>query len=148
MYIPLIESIPDTKENYLGLFTEQQLYGQGFSSEKKNEVYGPRDAMTADTRNFVRVKALWGKKVEYIVSIKSCIILDGGKSTRYPGGKMDYGTIIYARNGNTQTHDRLFKFTDGRCDYEEKIHENGEWKNTLRFIFNESSLTWTKLEVL
>ena len=58
VYMPLFESIPDTKENYLGVFTQQQLYDPGWSSEYKHEVYGPRDAMTADTRNFIRVKIL------------------------------------------------------------------------------------------
>ena len=154
MYIPLLESIPDTKENSLGVFTSQQLYGPGFSSENKNEVYGPRDAMTADTINFIRVKTLFGDKQEYIASIKSGLILDGGMRIRYPDGTMVICTMVYPRNGKKNTHDRLYKHKDGRCDYDELIQENDEWKytlewkTTLSFRFNESSLTWTKLNVL
>ena len=147
MYIPLFESIPNTNENYLGVFTDQQLYGPEYSSEEKNEVYGPRDAMTADTINFTRVKNLRRDKQESINSIKSGLILDGGRRTRYINVGMDYGTIIYARNGKKTTHARLIKYTDGRCDYHEMIYENGEWKYTLSFMFNESSFTWTKIEV-
>ena len=147
MYVPLFESIPDTKENYLGVFSSQQLYDPGWSSENNKDVYGPRDAMTADTINFIRVKKLFGDKLESINSIKSGLILDGGQRIRYPNGIMDYGTWIFARNGKKSTHDRLCKYTDGRCYYHEMIHENGKWKYTLKLMFNESSLSWTKLDV-
>ena len=146
MFIPKIEDIPDTKENYLGVFTSQQLYGPEYSSEKKHEVYGPRDAMTADTINFIRVKQLWGDKDDSIESIKSGLILDGGKRTRWNNGDMNYDTIIYGRNGNKASVHRLRKYTDGRCEYQERIIENG-WKTTLKFRFNKSSLTWTKVDV-
>ena len=145
MFISKIEDIPDIKENYLGVFTGQQLYDPGFSSQRKNEVYGPRDAMTADTINFIRVKQLWGDKDDSIESIKSGLILDGGRRTRLNTGDLDYGTAIYPRNGNKASHDRLFKYTDGRCEYQERIIENG-WKTTLKFRFNEFSFTWTKLD--
>ena len=110
-------------------------------------MYGPRDAMTADTINFIRVKQLWGDKDDSIESIKSGLILYGGRRRRYPSGNMDYGNWIQARNGKKYSHDRLFKYTDGRCDYDELINENGVWENTLKFRFNESSLTWTKINV-
>ena len=145
VYVPNFTAISDTKENYLGVFTSQQLYGPGWSGEYKHEVYGPRDAMTEDTINFTRVKDLFGDKQEYIVPIKSGLILDGGRGTRYPNGHMDYGTMLYPRNGNKDTNNRLRKYISGRCDYEEQIVENGEWKKTLKFMFNESSLTWTNI---
>ena len=146
MLIPSINDIPDARDTYLGVFTSQQLYDPGWSSENKSEVYGPRDAMTANTRNFIRVKDLWGTKEEYIISIKSGLILDGGRRTRFPDGDMSYGTKIYARNAKKSTHDRLYKYADGRCDYDEYIYED-DWKITLKFRFNESSLTWTKLNL-
>ena len=144
MYVPRSEDIPNTKENYLGVFTDKQLYDPGWST-KQNEVYGPRDAMTANTINFTRVKQLDEDPLESIVSIKSGLILDGGMRIRYSDGDRDYGTRIYARNGKKNTHDRLIKYTDGKCYYDEQIKENGEWKYTLRFRFNESTLTWTSL---
>ena len=122
------------------------MFGSGVTT-LEYEVYGPRDAMAADKRNFIRVKNQSEDKQESINSIKSGLILDGGRRTRFTSGARDYGTWIYARNGKKTTHDRLFKYADGRCDYDEKIFENGKWKSTLSLRFNESSFTWTKLDV-
>ena len=112
-----------------------------------NEVYGPRDAMFADTRNFIRVKSLSRYKPDYIVPIQSGLILDGGKRTKFTRGDIDYGTHVYQRNDNPSMHSRLYKYTDGRCHYQEQIHENNKWKTTLKFLFNESSFTWSNVEV-
>ena len=124
----------------------QQLYGPGYSSEHSSEVYGPKDAMITDSKNFIRVKDLDEDKQEYIAPIKSGLILDGGGRTRWAEGIMSYGRRIHERNGNKPSNIRLFKNTDGRCHYDVHIKDH-EWKNTHDFTFNESSLTWSKVNI-
>ena len=110
-------------------------------------MYGPVDAMITDSKNFIRVKDLDEDKQECIASIKSGLILDGGGRTRWVQGMMSYGRCIHERNGNIPSNDRLFKYADGRCHYDEHIIQDNEWKNTQDFSFNESSLTWSKVDV-
>ena len=131
--------------NYIGVFPDKVLFEQSFRDDVKSEVYGPRDAMTADTINFVRVKKLWGDKEEFIAPMKSGLILDGGRRTRYANGGMDYGTFIYPRNGNKYTMYRCYQHPSGKF-YDEMIYEDDKWKRLLSYKFNESSLNWRKLD--
>ena len=82
----------------------------------------------------MRVKKLWGDNEEYIAPMKSGLILDGGRRTRFANGGMDYGTFIYPRYGNKDTLYRCYKHLSGGCDYDD------EWKILLSYKFNESSL--------
>ena len=143
--IPSIEEIPETKKNFLCIFTAQELYGPDYSSKNKCEVYTSCTNSLiiknseAKSKSFLRVKELWDEKKQLVLKLG-----DGPRRIKHGNGDESFGSCSYSTDGISTWYYRLIKYRNGRCCYIESLLDK-EQKKCLKFNFHELSLTWTKI---
>ena len=81
VYVPAMESIPDTSENYVGCMTQKQLNMSPFDEKIKYEVYtnGGKTAKETEKPSFIRCKLVECQETyERLVVTKNGVVVDGG----------------------------------------------------------------------
>ena len=81
VYVPAMDSIPDTRDNYVGCMTQKQLNMAPYDEETKYEVYvrGGETAMASEKPTFIRCKLLDCQGTyQRIVVVKNGVVVDGG----------------------------------------------------------------------